>query len=70
MMLTKLLVTGMSCKHCKQSIEDSLLELEGVNRAEAHYTDGFVEVDYEEALITVERIAAEIDDLGFEVKLN
>jgi len=46
------------------------MELEGINRAEAHYTEGFVEVDFEETLITVEKIAAEIDDLGFEVKLN
>lgn len=69
-MLTKLLVTGMNCRHCKQSIEDNLMELEGINRAEAHYTEGFVEVDFEETQITVEKIAAEIDDLGFEVKLN
>ncbi len=69
-MLTKLLVNGMSCRHCKKSIEDSLSALEGVNRAEAHYTEGFVEVDFEETLITVEQIAAEIDELGFEVKLN
>jgi len=60
----------MSCQHCKKSIEDSLSTLEGVNRAEAHYTEGFVEVDFEETLITVEKIAAEIDELGFEVKLN
>ena len=69
-MLTKLLVKGMSFQHCKQSIEDGLMALEGVNRAVAHYTEGFVEVNFEETLVTVEKIAAEIDDLGFEVKLN
>lgn len=69
-MLAKLLVHGMNCQYCKQSIEDNLTAMEGVNKVEAHYTQGFVEVDFEEAIISVELIAAGIDELGFEVKYN
>lgn len=69
-MFTKLLVAGMSCKHCKQSIEDSLMGLEGINKVEAQYAQGFVEVDFEETMISVEKIAEEIGDLGYEVKYH
>lgn len=69
-MFTKLLVAGMSCKHCKQSIEDSLMGLEGINKVEAQYAQGFVEVDFEETMISVEKIAEEIGYLGYEVKYH
>ncbi len=69
-MFTKLLVAGMSCKHCKQSIEDSLIGLEGINKVEAQYAQGFVEVDFEETMISVEKIAEEIGYLGYEVKYH
>lgn len=69
-MITKLLVNGMSCGHCEHSIEDSLIGLEGINKVEAQYTNGFVEIDFEDTVITVEKIAAEIEALGYEVKYN
>lgn len=69
-MFTKLLVSGMSCQHCKHSIEDTLRSLEGVNKAEANYIQGFVEVDFDTAIISLEKIAAEIAELGYEVKYN
>lgn len=69
-MLEKLLVEGMSCKHCKQSIENALQELPGVNKAVAYHEDGFVDVDFNEKEIEVKRIIDEIEDLGFDVRNN
>lgn len=69
-MLEKLLVEGMSCTHCKQSIENGLKELEGMNKVIAYHDEGFVDVDYNEDILDIATIINEIEDLGFDVKSN
>ncbi len=69
-MLQKILVQGMSCQHCKQSIESTLQELPGINKVTAYHNEGFVDVDYNEELINLDTIVDEIENLGFEVKFN
>lgn len=69
-MLEKLLVDGMSCQHCKQSIEGALQKLNGVNKVVAYHEEGFVDIDYDEKIIDIEMIVEEIEDLGFDVKTS
>lgn len=64
------MVEGMSCQHCKQSIEGTLQGLAGVNKITAYHNEGFVDVDYDESIINIDTIISEIEDLGFEVKFN
>ncbi len=66
-MFKKILVEGMSCKHCKQSIEGTLQELPGMNKVTAYHEKGFVEVDYDENLLKLDKIIDEIEDIGFDV---
>lgn len=67
-MMQKLLVTGMSCQHCKKNIESTLQELPGVNKVTAYHEDGFVDVDFDEGKISLKAIVEEIEDLGFDVE--
>ena len=67
-MFKKIMVEGMSCQHCKQSIEGALQELPGMNKVTAYHNDGFVEVDFDENVLELETIVNEIEDIGFDVK--
>jgi copper chaperone len=67
-MLKKLMVTGMSCQHCKHNIETTLKQLNGIKDVTAYYQDGYVNVDFDESQIKLEKIVQEIEDLGFDVK--
>jgi len=63
----QLKVEGMSCNHCKASVESSLMRLSGVTRAEVSLANGSVEVDYEEGKVTLATIMDTIRDAGYEV---
>lgn len=67
-MFQKLIVQGMSCQHCKKNIEGTLQELPGMNKVTAYHDQGFVEVDFNDEVLSLEKIINEIEDLGFEVK--
>jgi copper chaperone len=67
-MFKKLLVEGMSCQHCKHSIETSVKQLDGVKEVTAYHNEGYVEVDFDDSQIKLEQIIEEIEDLGFDVK--
>lgn len=67
-MSKKLLVEGMSCQHCKQSIETSLKQLDGVKEVTAYYNEGYVNVNFDDNQIKLDQIVQEIEDLGFDVK--
>lgn len=69
-MFQKLIVQGMSCQHCKHSIESTLKELPGMNKVTAYHDQGYVEVDFNEEVLSLDKIVNEIEDLGFEVKSN
>ncbi|MDD3852581.1 MAG: cation transporter [Syntrophomonadaceae bacterium] len=63
----QLKVDGMSCQHCKMSIETALNSITGVQRAIAFHEEGRVEIDFNESQIDLATLINTIDDLGFEV---
>lgn len=67
-MLKELQVTGMSCQHCQMTVEGTLEKLNGVSRVKAHLDTGRVEVDFDNAKISLDTIVKEIEELGYEVK--
>ncbi len=69
-MFKKILVEGMSCQHCKHSIEGTLQKLSGVNKVTAYHEEGFVEIDFDESLLNLDKIVDEIEDIGFDVNTN
>lgn len=66
MVFVELNVSGMSCGHCKASVEKSLKNL-GVSEVEVDLAKGMVKVSYEESHITREMIINAIDEAGFTV---
>ncbi|OEH86093.1 hypothetical protein BHU72_14295 [Desulfuribacillus stibiiarsenatis] len=62
-------VEGMSCGHCKMSIENTLNAVEGITKAEVNLADKTATVTYTEEIIIPEDIKNLIDDLGFDAYL-
>lgn len=61
-------VQGMSCGHCIKSIEGNVGNLEGVNQVKVNLEDTQVEVAFNEAQISLEKIKETIEEQGYEVK--
>ena len=67
-MQTKTLnVKGMTCGHCKMSVEGALKELEGVSAATVDLDSGNVEVKYDEAKVSLENMKEAVEDQGYDV---
>ena len=60
-------IVGMSCEHCKQTVEKELESLEGVSKAEVTLEKGEVNVVYDSKTLTIEDLHSKIKDAGYEV---
>lgn len=60
-------VKGMSCGHCKSSVEDALKGLEGVKNAEVNLDTGKVDVTYDDAKVKVADMREAVEDQGYDV---
>ena len=62
---TTLTVVGMTCNHCKASVESALNELDGVTNATVSLTDNNVTVTHED--VATERLVEAIEEIGYDV---
>ena len=60
-------VEGMSCAHCKASVEGELKALPGIVKAEADVATGTVEVRYDEGALSTEDLMGAIEEAGYTV---
>nr|WP_289036906.1 copper chaperone CopZ [uncultured Allobacillus sp.] len=60
-------VTGMTCGHCKQSVNDALSNLEGVESVEVNLDSGNVDVAYEDSLVSKEQLIEAVEEQGYDV---
>ncbi|TFE02002.1 copper chaperone CopZ [Jeotgalibacillus salarius] len=61
-------VEGMSCQHCVKAVESNVGEMSGVESVKVHLDQGTVDVDYQDASVTVDQIKDVIEDQGYDVK--
>ena len=60
-------VEGMSCDHCKHSIEKALNGLNGVTSSEVSLANGNVEVEFDENQVAFKDFKEAIEDQGYDV---
>lgn len=60
-------VEGMTCGHCKSSVEGALTKLEGVVSAVVDLGADNVTVEYDEAKVSLDQLKEEIEGVGFDV---
>ena len=63
-----LVVSGMSCGHCKMSIEKALNTMEGVSVAVVNLDEKKVKVQFDGSKISLDQIKDTIEDQGYEVQ--
>ncbi|MBQ7913626.1 MAG: cadmium-translocating P-type ATPase [Clostridia bacterium] len=68
-MKDKFSVTGMSCAACSSGIERTVGRLEGVTKAEVSLMGENMLVEYDEKLVSREKIIQTVIDLGYGAKL-
>lgn len=67
-MQTKTLdVRGMTCGHCKMSVEGALKGLDGVSAVDVDLNAGKVEVTYDETKVSLENMKETVEDQGYDV---
>ncbi|RWR14627.1 copper chaperone CopZ [Siminovitchia fortis] len=64
---TVLKVEGMTCGHCKQSVEKALTALAGVEKAEADLDEGTVKVSYDRSKTDIGKMKEAVEDQGYDV---
>jgi copper chaperone len=61
-------VDGMSCGHCVETIANAVGKATGVNNVVVNLDAKSVSVDFDENIISLEKVSALITEVGFEVK--
>ena len=60
-------IAGMECPNCSMTLERIEDKLKGVLFAEASYRKQQMVLEYEETIVTLDQIKAEVKRLGYEV---
>ncbi|APC49038.1 copper-binding protein [Virgibacillus halodenitrificans] len=60
-------VQGMTCGHCKMSVEGALKKLDGVSSAEVNLEAGKVDVTFDESKVNVDAMKEAIEEQGYDV---
>jgi copper chaperone len=60
-------VEGMSCGHCKATVEGALTKLDGVTSAEVNLAAKNVTVQFDQGKVTEATLKDEIEEAGYDV---
>jgi Cu+-exporting ATPase len=66
---TCIAVEGMVCHSCVNNIESNISKLDGVREVKASLEDKNARIAYDPKLVNPEKLASEIDSLGFEAQV-
>lgn len=66
-MKTTLHVNGMTCGHCKESVEGALNEIDGVENVEVNLGNGEVDVTFDETKTTLAQLKEAVEEQGYDV---
>jgi copper chaperone len=62
-------VEGMTCGHCKMSVEGALKKIDGVTAAEVNLEAGSVDVTFEESKVNVGVMKEAVEEQGYDVEV-
>ena len=64
---TTIKVKGMSCGHCKMTVEKALKENKCVTDASVNLESGVAEVEYKDCLDSIDELKKAVSEAGYEV---
>lgn len=62
-------VKGMSCRHCVKAVEDALMELEGIKKANVSLEKSEAEIEYDESKVSTDKMLKTIQGIEYEALL-
>ncbi len=62
-----LVAPDISCEHCQHAIEGAVGKMEGVKQVKVDIPTKTVQVEYDPKLVTLAKIEAVMDDVGYTV---
>lgn len=65
----KLEVTGMTCDHCRQRVEQALGDVEGTVSAAVFLAEGEAEIEFLAERTTVETYVKAVESAGYSAKI-
>lgn len=65
----KLRITGMTCGHCQAKVVTALKSITGVYSAVVDLPDGEAEVDFDDDVVTTEKLMTAVTRAGYGAKL-
>jgi copper chaperone len=68
MTTTTLSVPTISCDHCKSSIEGAVSGLDGIERVDVAIDAKTVDLSFDPATVSLDRIIETIEDQGYDVE--
>ena len=60
-------VQGMSCGHCKMTVETAVKALRGVKKASVSLESASITIEYDEGKLTEDKIRTAIRNTGYDV---
>jgi len=60
-------VSGLRCSGCDMLVQESLEEMEGVEKVKASHETGVVEIEFDASKVSVAALKAVIEDQGYQV---
>lgn len=60
-------VKGMMCAGCEKRVNAGLLKLEGVRFVQANSKTGEVQLEFDEALVTLDDMKETIEEIGYDI---
>lgn len=63
-----LMLEGLHCGHCAETVANGLKKLKGVKSVEVVYTTGKGKVVYDTDVVKIEDMVKTVKDLGYNVK--
>jgi copper ion binding protein len=61
-----LIISGMTCGHCRQKVEDALAAVDGVWSASVDLDSGEAEVDFDDKLADAESLRVAVEEAGYQ----
>lgn len=62
-------VQGMTCGHCKMTVEHSLQELDGISKADVDLEAGHVDVTFDDSQVNMAAMKEAIEEQGYDVEV-
>ena len=66
----KLKIIGMHCASCCLNIDGDLEDTKGIKSAKTSYASQVCEVEFEEEVITIEKITSQVEKTGYQAELK